>query len=215
MSTLFRIDSSPQGGESSISRQLTTEFVQQWRQAHPDGKVITRDLTGTGLPVVTADWIGAAFTPEADRTPHQRKVLAISEELVRELQTADEYVIGVPMYNFSIPAVLKLWIDQIVRAGKTFSYEGGAPAGLLLQKKATFLVASGGVYDPGTPMAAMNFAEPYLRSIFAFVGVKDVRFVHAGGTAKLKYGADRNTILQPALASIRALLSAAANASLT
>jgi len=215
MPTLLRIDSSPQGGESSISRQLTTEFVQQWRQAYPDGKVITRDLTGTGLPVVTADWIGAAFTPEADRTPHQRKVLAISEELVRELQTADEYVIGVPMYNFSIPAVLKLWIDQIVRAGKTFSYEGGAPAGLLLQKKATFLVASGGVYDPGTPMAAMNFAEPYLRSIFAFVGVKDVRFVHAGGTAKLKYGADRNTILQPALASIRALLSAAANASLT
>jgi len=215
MPTLFRIDSSPQGGESSISRQLTTEFVQQWRQAHPDGKVITRDLTGTGLPVVTADWIGAAFTPEADRTPHQRKVLAISEELVRELQTADEYVIGVPMYNFSIPAVLKLWIDQIVRAGKTFSYEGGAPAGLLLQKKATFLVASGGVYDPGTPMAAMNFAEPYLRSIFAFVGVKDVRFVHAGRTAKLKYGVDRNTILQPALASIRAQLSAAANASLT
>jgi len=204
MPTLLRIDSSPLSGDASISRQLTAEFVQHWRQANPDGKVITRDLTTTELPLVTADWVGAAHSPEAGLTPRQQEVLAISNELIGELRAADEYVIGVPMHNFSIPSVLKLWIDQIVRAGKTFSYEGGTPAGLLLQKKATFLVASGGVYDQGTPMAAMNFAEPYLRSIFAFLGVTDTTFINAGGIAKLRYGADRETIVQPALASIRA-----------
>jgi FMN-dependent NADH-azoreductase len=204
MPTLLRIDSSSQGGDASISRQLTAEFVQHWRQAHPSGKVITRDLAIAELPLVTVDWIGAAHSPEAELTPRQREALAVSNELIGELHTADEYVIGVPIYNFSIPAVLKLWIDQIVRGGKTFSYEGGAPAGLLLQKKATILVASGGVYDQGSPMAAMNFAEPYLRSIFAFVGVTDTTFINAGGTAKLRYGVDRETIVQPALASIRA-----------
>src|SRR6266404_448928 len=204
MPTLLRIDSSPLSGDASISRQLTAEFVQHWRQANPDGKVITRDLTTTELPLVTADWIGAAHSPEAGLTPRQQEVLAISNELIGELHAADEYVIGVPMHNFSIPSVLKLWIDQIVRAGKTFSYEGGTPAGLLLQKKATFLVASGGVYDQGTPMAAMNFAEPYLRSIFAFIGVTDTSFINAGGTAQLRHGVDRETLVQPALASIRA-----------
>ena len=211
MPTLLRIDSSPLSGDASISRQLTAEFVQHWRQANPDGKVITRDLTTTELPLVTADWVGAAHSPEAGLTPRQQEVLAISNELIGELRAADEYVIGVPMHNFSIPSVLKLWIDQIVRAGKTFSYEGGTPAGLLLQKKATFLVASGGVYDQGTPMAAMNFAEPYLRSIFAFLGVTDTSFINAGGTAKLRYGVDRETIVQPALTTIRAQFFQAAS----
>lgn len=204
MPTLLRIDSSSQGGDASVSRQLTAEFVQHWRQANPSGKVITRDLAMVELPLVTPDWMGAAFTPEAELTARQQEVIAISNELIGELQAADEYVIGVPMHNFSIPAVLKLWIDQIVRGGKTFSYEGGAPAGLLLQKKATLLVASGGVYDQGTPMAAMNFAEPYLRWILAFVGVTDTTFINAGGTAKLRHGVDRETVVQPAVASIRA-----------
>jgi len=183
MPTLLRIDSSPQG-DASVSRQLTAEFVEHWRWSHPDGKVITRDLTKTELPVVTADWIGAAYSPQV-LTPRQEEVLSVSNELIGELQAADEYVIGVPMYNFFIPALLKLWIDQIARAGKTFSYEGGAPRGLLNHKKATFVIASGGVYDPGTSAAAMNFAEPYLRVIFGFLGVTDTTFINAGGTARL------------------------------
>ena len=113
------------------------------------------------------------------------------------------------MHNFSIPSSLKLWIDLIARAGKTFSYEGGAPKGLLRNKKATFLVASGGVYEQGTPMAAMNFVEPYLRSVFGFIGVKDVTFINAGGTARARFGVDRATILQPAVESIRAQFHAA------
>jgi FMN-dependent NADH-azoreductase len=204
MPTLLRIDSSPSGGDTSFSRQLATEFVQRWQRSHPDGNVITRDLAATKLPPVDAEWVGAAYAPKASLTPRQREVLALSDELVAELRAADEYVIGVSMHNFSIPSVLKLWIDQVVRSGETFSYENGAPAGLLRDKKATFLVATGGVYDAGTPRAGMNFIEPYLRSLFAFVGVTDTSFINAGGTARLRFGVDRTTILQPALQSIQA-----------
>jgi FMN-dependent NADH-azoreductase len=209
MATLLKIDSSPLGGSASFSRQLTAEFEQKWKETHPQSEVITRDLATTKLPLVTPEWIGAAHTSEADHTPSQREALAVSGELIAELRAADEYVFGVPMHNFSIPSSLKLWIDQIVRAGKTFSYENGKINGLLRNKKATFLIASGGVYEQGTPMAAMNFAEPYLRSVFGFLGVTDVNFINASGTAQARFGVDRQTILQPALASIHAQLHVA------
>jgi FMN-dependent NADH-azoreductase len=204
MANLLRIDSSPQGSDASFSRQLTAEFVQQWQRTHANGKVLTRDLITTKLPLLSAEWIGAAHTPEGSLSLSQQEVLAVSNQLIAELESADEYVIGVAMHNFSIPAVLKLWIDQVARVGKTFSYANGAPAGLLRNKKATFFLASGGVYDQGTPMAVMNFVEPYLRSLFGFIAVTDVSFINAGGTGKLQYGVDRQTILQPALASIHA-----------
>ena len=82
-----------------------------------------------------AQWVGAAYTPEDARTPAQRELLAVSDSLIAELEAADEYVFGVPMHNFAVPSVLKLWIDQIARAGKTFSYAGGTPEGLLKGKK--------------------------------------------------------------------------------
>lgn len=155
---------------------------------------------------VSAEWISAASTPEAGLTPHQREVPTISDELVVELQAATEYVLGVSMHNFSIPAVLELWIDEVARIGKTVHHETCPPTRLLRQKNATFLVASGGGYDQGTPMAVMNFAEPCLRSVFGFIGVTDISFINAGGTDKLRYGVDRETILRPPLASIRAQL---------
>jgi FMN-dependent NADH-azoreductase len=204
MPTLLRIDSSPLASDASFSRQLTEAFVQHWQQTHPDGTVIARDLATTKLPLPNEEWIGAIYIPEASLVPRQQEILAGSNELIGELHAADEYVFGVPMHNFSIPSSLKLWIDQVARLGKTFSYENGAPAGLLRSKKAIFLVASGGVYEPGTPMAAMNFVEPYLRSIMAFLGVTDITFVNAGGTMQRLYGVDRGTILQTPLASIRA-----------
>jgi FMN-dependent NADH-azoreductase len=206
MATLLRIDSSPLGEGASFSRQLTAEFVQQWKRAHPDGNVITRDVAATGLSPINAEWIGAAYAPKASLNPRQREVLAISDELIAEIKAADEYVIGVAMHNFSIPAALKLWIDQIARAGETFSYENGVPAGLLHNKKATFLVASGGVYEQGSPGFAMNFIEPYLRSLFSFMGVTETNFISAGGTARQRFGVDREAILQPALASIHGQL---------
>jgi len=207
--TLLDINSSPLG-EASISRHLTHEFVEGWKLANPDGKVVQRDLTSTVLPPVSAAWIGAAYTPEASRTPEQNETLALSDTLIAELFAADEYVLGVPMHNFSIPSVLKLWIDEICRVNKTFSYATGTPVGLLTGKKATILIASGGIYDKGTVMASYNFVEPYLRTVFGFLGVTDVTVLSAGGAAALNYGKiDRQTFLQPHVDSIRAQFQAA------
>jgi len=209
MATLLRIDSSPLQQGASFSRELTAEFVEHWKGTHPDGRVITRDVAATPLSPVSGEWIGAAYSPKESLTPRQREVLALSDELIAELKAADEYVIGVPMHNFSIPGALKLWIDQVARVGETFSYENGAPAGLLHNKKATFLVASGGVYDYGSPGFERNFIEPYLRSLFSFIGVTDTKFINASGTVRQRFGVDRGTILQPALASIHGQLQAA------
>jgi FMN-dependent NADH-azoreductase len=209
MATLLRIDSSPLGDGASFSRQLTSEFVEKWKRTHPGGNVITRDVTATALSPINAEWIGAAYSPKGSATPRQQEILALSDELIAELKAADEYVIGVPMHNFSIPSSLKLWIDQVARVGQTFSYENGVPAGLLRDKKATFLVASGGVYDQGTPGFAMNFIEPYLQSLFAFIGVTETSFISASGTARSRFGVGRETILQPALASIHGQVQAA------
>ena len=202
MSTLLHIDSSPLYGRS-VSRQLTDAFVTQWRSSHPGGTVIERDLNVASIPPVNAEWVGAVYTPDGARTPQQSALLALSDTLIAELEQADEYVLGVPMHNFSVPSVLKLWIDQIARAGKTFAYVDGAPKGLIAGKKATFLIATGGSYDAQTQMASFNFVEPYLRSVFGFLGVTDATFLTAGGTAALNYGQDRDAFLAPHLQAVQ------------
>ncbi len=202
MATLLHLDSSPLQG--SISRELTREFVKTWKAGRVDGEVISRDLAADPSKPLDAAWVGAAYTPEEALTAEQKQVLANSDELIAELKRADEYVIGVAMHNFSIPSVLKLWIDQVARRGKTFSYGAGGPEGLLKGKKATIVMASGGVYQLGTPAGAMNFVEPYLRSVLGFLGVTDVTFITAGGAAQVMTGAvDRASFLKPALEQVR------------
>ena len=205
MATLLHLDTSPLA--NSVSRELTREFVGNWKASHPTGKVINRDLAANPPKPVDQAWIYAAFTPEAAQQPEQKALLAYSEESIAELEQADEYVIGVAMHNFSIPSVLKLWIDQVLRVGRTFSYGGAdGPKGLLSGKKATVLVATGGVYDEGTPYAAFNFIDPYLRTILGFVGITDVKFVTAGGTTQLRTGTvDRGQFLQPHLEQVRSI----------
>jgi len=198
MSTLLHIDSSPLYGQS-VSRQLTSAFVDQWKSSHPEGTVIDRDLNATAISPITADWVKAAYTPDAARAPQQKELLAVSDALLAELEQADEYIIGVPMHNFGVPSVLKLWIDQIARVGRTFSYGSGIPKGLLTGKKATFIIATGGIYDAQTQMSSFNFVEPYLRSVFGFLGVTDATFLTAGGTAALNQGLDRDALLAPHL----------------
>jgi FMN-dependent NADH-azoreductase len=208
-STLLDINSSPLG-EASVSRRLTSEFVDNWRLAHPDGTVVYRDLTTTAIPPVSAAWITAIYTPDDAQTAAQQELLTLSNTLVAELQAADEYVLGVPMHNFGVPSVLKLWIDQIARVGKTFSYGSGGPVGLLTGKKATILIASGGKYDAGSAMASWNFVEPYLRTVFGFLGVSDVTVLAAGGASALASGkVDRESFFQPHVNSIRAQFEAA------
>jgi FMN-dependent NADH-azoreductase len=202
MPTLLHIDSSPLYGRS-VSRELTGAFVAQWKSSHPDGTVIDRDLNSTSIPPINADWVSAVYTPEEARTPQQKELLSLSDSLLAELEQADEYVFGVPMHNFGVPSVLKLWIDQISRLGRTFSYAGGKPKGLLVGKRVTFIIATGGMYDPQTQMASFNFVEPYLRSVFGFLGVTDATFLTAGGTMALNHGTDRDAFLAPHLQAVQ------------
>src|ERR1700723_1126581 len=130
MSSLFHMDSSPSYGRS-VFRELPPAFATQWKASPPDGRVVYRALNATQIPPVSAEWVGAAYTPEAARTPQQKELPSLSDFLLAELEQADEYVIGTPMHNFGVPSVLKLWIDQIARVGRTFSYTGEKTKGLL------------------------------------------------------------------------------------
>lgn len=206
MSTLLHLDSSPM--PASISRELGREFVSTWKAAHPDGKVIYRDLAATPPTIVDAAWVGAAYTPAESHTPEQQSAIALSDELLAELEQADEYVIDVAMHNFSIPSTLKLWIDQIARVNRTFAYGANGPEGLLKGKKATFLTASGGDYTPGTPYSSYNFVEPYLKAVFGFLGVTNVEAVAAGGTAQLRApDANREAFLKPYVERVHSIAS--------
>jgi FMN-dependent NADH-azoreductase len=209
MATLLRIDSSPMGA-ASVSRHMSETFVESWKKAHPGGTVVTRDLTKSGLVSINAEWVAAAYTPAESRTAEQKAALAKSDELLAEVDAADELAIGVPMHNFNIPSLLKLWLDQVVRVNRAFSYADGKPKGLLVGKKATFLVATGGAYGPGTGMESLNFIEPYLKTLFGFVGITDVVFHTAGGAAALNYGANREEFLQPHDEAVAALAASQA-----
>ena len=202
MPTLLHLDASPL--ETSISRELAREFVATWKTAHPNGTVLYRDLAALTPAPITQAWVHANFTPRDAHTAEQKALLAHSEELIQELESADEIVIGIPMHNFSIPSTLKLWLDQVVRGGRTFSYGADGVKGLLEGRKATLLVASGGVYAPGSPAAGMNFIDPYMKAILGFIGITDVDIVAVGGASQLASGTvDRATLLQPALEQIR------------
>jgi FMN-dependent NADH-azoreductase len=202
MPTLLHIDSSPM--PNSVSRELGRQFVATWKAAHTDGTVIYRDVSANVPSHVDATWVGAAYTPAEARSSEQNAALALSETLIAELEQADEYVIDVAMHNFGIPSTLKLWVDQIARVGRTFAYSAAGPKGLLTGKKATILLASGGVYDAGTPYAPYNFADPYLKAVLGFLGVTDINFVAAGNASSLNQPeADREAFLKPVLEKVR------------
>ena len=175
MTSLLVIDASPRH-EHSTSRKLTSLFVEKWRAAHPGGEVVERDLIKTRLPFVDLPWIGGAFTPPEQHSPESAAAIKISNDLVAELQAADRISIGTPMYNFTIPAVLKAYIDHIVRVGVTVVDNVGQLTG----KKATVILASGGDFSPGSPIEGYNYASGYLRQLLGFIGITDLDIVLAG-----------------------------------
>ena len=167
--TILHIDSSART-EGSVSRDLSARIVAQLG----GGDVIRRDLT-EALPLIDEAWIGSAWTPKEDRDPVQRDKLSLSETLIAELLAADTVVIGSPIYNFSVPAALKAWIDLVARAGETFKYTENGPVGLLEGKRAILAFASG-----GTAVGSdIDFATGYLKHIMGFIGIHDVEIVAA------------------------------------
>jgi len=187
MPTLLSLESSPRG-HRSISRALGSRFVDHWLRANPDGKVIYRDLNTTRIPYLDNDWIGGVYAPaEVERTPDMQKALALSTELIAELQAADRVLISTPMYNFTIPAVLKSWIDYVVRPGFTFRLAPGWP-GMLENKKATLIVVSRDNYVADEPSDAADQVTPVLKQALGFMGIHEVDVVRAGGSLAVNLG---------------------------
>ena len=205
MPKLLIVEASPRG-EYSISRNLAKSFVTQWRNAHPGGEVVERDLARMDLPYVNLPWLGASLTPTEAHTPEMKEVLTLSNTLVDELLAADHIAISTPVYNYNIPANLKSYVDHIVRKGRTL---GMAGEGLVHGKKCTVLMASGGVYTEGSPIRDRDIATMYLKLILKVIGIEDVTFVAAGGSKVVDLGQQsRDEFLAP----FGPVLSAAAQA---
>ncbi|APZ99182.1 FMN-dependent NADH-azoreductase [Sphingopyxis sp. QXT-31] len=174
MSHILRIDASARNA-GSTTRQLTDQLVARLVEQGYGAAVTSRDLALTPPALLTEAWVGANFTDDAERSDDQRAALAASDELIAELEAADTIVIGVPVYNFAIPAALKAWVDLIARARRTSRYTETGPEGLLKGKKAYLVVASGGV-----PVGSdYDFATGYLRHVLGFVGITDVAIIAA------------------------------------
>ncbi len=169
---ILRIDASARR-TGSVSRELSDQIVARY-DAAGDVSVTVRDLAG-GVPLIDEDWVGANFTPADQRSDSQREKLALSDTLVGEVKAADVLVIGLPIYNFGVPAAFKAWIDQVARAGLTFKYSEYGPKGLLEGKRAIVAVASGGT-EAGSEI---DFATGYVRHVLGFIGIEDVVFVKA------------------------------------
>jgi FMN-dependent NADH-azoreductase len=175
MSNILRVDASARNA-GSTTRQLADQLVARLVEQGYGASVTIRDLAAAPPALLTEDWVGANFTEDNDRNPDQKAALAASDTLIAELEAADTVVIGVPLYNFGIPAALKAWVDLIARARRTFRYTETGPEGLLKGKKAYLVVASGGV-----PVGSdYDFATGYLRHVLGFVGITDVTVIEAG-----------------------------------
>ena len=191
MAKILRIDSSSRT-QGSHSRELADYFQATWLKHHPQTEIIVRDIIKTPILHITESTITGFYTPTEQLTPQLSQAIALSDELVDELQSADILLLSVPMYNFSVPSALKAWIDQIVRIGRTFAYDGTNFTGLVNVKQAYVICAYGSSgFGEGKPLAALNFLEPYLKQLFGFLGIEDVTFLNLEGTT-----ADEATVAQ-------------------
>ena len=194
--TLLHINSSGRY-EGSITRQVSDLLITYFKKQNPSLDLTQRDLA-LGLPFVNDAWINSNFTDVDKRSMDQKEALHFSDELVSELENAQQIVIASPIYNFNIPAVLKAWVDMIARAGLTFRYSENGPVGLLKNKQVFLVMASGGV-----PIGSeMDMASSYLKQVLGFVGMTDVTIVDATKVAL------SNTNLEDSLKSLRGVLDA-------
>ena len=170
--TILHINSSART-DGSVTRVLSQKLVEKLSDA--DTKIVSRDIGAAPLPILTEDWVGANFTPDDARTTAQQDALALSDQLIAEIEAADTIVLGVPVYNFGVPAAFKAWIDLVARARKTFQYTENGPVGLLQGKTAYVAIASG-----GTPSGSeIDFATPYVHHVLGFLGIHDVSIIAA------------------------------------
>ena len=179
---LLNIEVSPNGDNSS-SRQASRHLLEKFKKDIPGVIVTTRDLDTQPIPHLTGAGIGAAFTPTDARALEQQQAIQFSDSLVDELLASDVIIISSPMWNFSLPSVLKAWIDQIVRVGRTFSFTSEGPKGLVAPgKKVYVVVSSGSVFSEG-PFVPYDQFVPSLRAALGFIGLTDMEIIRVEGTS--------------------------------
>ena len=175
---ILQINASPRR-EAGNSTKLANSVSERLVAAHPGSTVTLRDLGTTPVTVLDEAALGALFTPAEQRSAGQAALVAEYDALIAELQAHDAIVLGVPMYNFGVPVQLKAWIDAIARAGVTFRYTANGPEGLIQGKKVYVAFARGGIYRD-TPADSQT---PYIQTILGFLGMTDVKYIHAEGLA--------------------------------
>lgn len=161
----------------SESTRMADSIVAKLKTAHPEAKLVRRDLGATPHPAIDEATLGALFTPADKRTPAQAERVALDDALIAEVQAADVLVIGAPMYNFGITVQLKSWFDAIARAGVTFSYTASGPVGHLKDKKVYVTLSRGGFHKDG----GNDTQAQHLKTFLAFLGMTDVTFVYSEG----------------------------------
>lgn len=166
-------------GTDSVSNTLMDTLLEKMGQSGEPLELSERNFSNTPIPHLDGEWLQALMTAEADRDEQQQTKADFSNALVAELMAADILVIGLPMYNFSVPSMLKAWIDHVARAGVTFKYTESGPVGLLAHKKVYLVTAMGGKHVAGEG----DFLRPYVRHILGFLGITDVNFITADGLA--------------------------------
>ena len=164
-------------GDEGQSSRMARVFIDGYRERHPDTDVVVRDLVADGVPHLDLERAGALRGFSESLNEDQKAVLALSDTLVQELRDADLVVIGMPMYNFGAPTQFKAWIDHIARAGVTFKYTETGPVGLIDDKPVRVFAAHGGLHV-GQPYETTTV---FVKQIFSFMGIRDVRFVYAEG----------------------------------
>ena len=179
---LLHIDSAITGHQS-VSRQLTAQIVEAWQASHPATQVQYLDLVAEAPAHFTMDAMAPRTGQTEGLSEAQQRENAVSERLVRQFLAADVVVIGAPFYNFSIPTQLKAWIDRLAQPGRTFRYTANGPEGLAKGKTVIIASSRGGVYSTSDAGQAMEHQESYLKVVFGFFGITDVRFVRAEGVA--------------------------------
>jgi len=157
-------------------------IIEKIKEKDPGVSIQVKDLTNKPFPHLEEAHLNAFFTPVEQHTPENKEAIRHSDEAIKEIFDADIIVIGAPMYNFTIPSVLKAWIDHIARAGITFRYTATGPEGLIQGKKVYLAVSTGGIYSSGDS-AGYDFVVPYLKAVLGFLGMTDVSVVRAEGFA--------------------------------
>ncbi|OHV22481.1 FMN-dependent NADH-azoreductase [Parafrankia soli] len=174
MPHLLHIDSSL-APEGSVSRGVAEAYAESWRKHHPDGTLTHRDLATSPPPHLNWALVSGGQTPPEQRTPEQAEAVKIREEYLEEVESADEYVISVPMYNYAYPSTIKAWLDQVIVMGRTAG--GTAGDGVLAGRKVTVITAQGGSYAPGAPKEGWDHQVPYLRHAFEALGADNIEFI--------------------------------------